>query len=162
MPVNVDLKLWQCFCPLVYCCLWSGLVLWSVCDGLLCCLYLFFCWYSLCECVYMLHLQSGLYCRCFICVQFRWTQWVWVTFDLTLFPVYLFVTEVINPNVQLTVAFQARVPAVSFGTTKLALFCHYSARTYSDSFTHKWIRARPSLQSLLELSIFIYNCVSSA
>ena len=31
---------------------------------------------TICVGVCMVHLQSGLYCRCFICVQFRLTQCV--------------------------------------------------------------------------------------
>ena len=31
---------------------------------------------TICVCVCMVHLQSGLYCHCFICVQFRLTQCV--------------------------------------------------------------------------------------
>ena len=48
-------------------CLWRGIVL-SVLGVAV----------TFCVGVWMVHLQSGLYCRCCICAHFRWTQCVWL------------------------------------------------------------------------------------
>ena len=66
--VHADLKYDDIFVPwLIVVCEWLGGDL----PAMGCCVVCAWCCcHDLCVCVCMVHLQSGLYCHCFICVQF--------------------------------------------------------------------------------------------